>query len=328
MTPQAVACPNCATELAPGLLNCPSCSRLVHAERLTELAATAGAAERAQAWSVALAAWREVAPLLPAGTRQRAVAERKIAELSPRAGTAASADPRPWWKRLTALGPVGIAAALLGKAKFLLLGFTKMGTLLTFVAGFSIYWTIWGWQFALCFLLAIYIHEMGHVAALRRYGIPATAPMFIPGFGALVRLRQSPVSAVEDARVGLAGPLWGLMASVGALAIYGATRNPLWLAVSRAGAWLNLFNLLPVWQLDGSRGIRSLDRAQVWMLALLTVGIWAMVSDGMLLLIAALLVVRAMRKPEDSDGDWPGFLQFAGLIVALGMLCLIPLPGR
>ncbi len=127
---------------------------------------------------------------------------------------------------MTALGPVGVAAAILGKAKFLLLGFTKIGTLLTFIAGLSIYWTIWGWQFALCFLLSIYIHEMGHVAALRRFGIPASAPMFIPGLGALVRLKQSPASATEDSRVGLAGPLWGVGACIGALVIYALTGNP------------------------------------------------------------------------------------------------------
>src|SRR5262249_26317020 len=56
-------------------------------------------------------------------------------------------------------------------------------TLLSFVAGFSVYWTLWGGRFALCFLISIYIHEMGHVATLQRCGIPATAPTFIPGFG-------------------------------------------------------------------------------------------------------------------------------------------------
>ncbi len=325
MTP--VMCPECATELAPGLLSCPACARLVHAGRLTELASTAAAAENSGDWSGALASWREAAMLLPPGTRQRTIAEQKIRTLSERASAAGSPAGRPWWKRASALGPVGIVAAILGKAKFLLLGFTKLGTLLSFFVGLSVYWAIWGWQFALCFLLSIYIHEMGHVAALRRYGIPASPPMFIPGFGALVRLKQNPASPIEDARVGLAGPLWGLGACFACLAIYGLSGNAFWLAIARAGAWLNLFNLLPVWQLDGGRGIRSLNRPQVWMLALLTAAMWLVASDGLLVLIALLLAFRAYTKRDDPKPDWPGFLQFSGLIVALSLLCLIPLPS-
>ena len=328
MTPQSVVCSECGTELAPSLLGCPSCGRLVHARQLTELAQAAANAERTGDASVALANWRQAVPLLPPGTRQRAAAEQKIAELSARAG---DAPKPPLWRRMTNLGPVGVLAAILGKAKFLLLGFTKLGTLLSFVVGLSIYWTIWGWQFALCFLLSIYIHEMGHVAALRRYGIPASPPMFIPGLGALVRLKQAPASPLEDARVGLAGPLWGLGAALASLALYAITGNTFWAAIARAGAWINLFNLFPVWQLDGSRGIRSLDRAQVWMLAVLAAGMWLAVSDGLLILIAILLAVRASMKrgepqPGDPKPDWIGWMQFSGLIVALSLLCLIPLP--
>src|SRR5439155_26028416 len=102
----------------------------------------------------------------------------------------------------------------------------------------------------------------GHVSALRRYGIAATAPMFIPGFGALVRLKQYPASPAEDARVGLAGPLWGTLASVAFFATGLATHWPSLIAIARVGAWLNLFNLIPIWQLDGGRGFNALSRAQ------------------------------------------------------------------
>ncbi len=51
------------------------------------------------------------------------------------------------------------------------------------------YWTAWGWKFALGLVVSIYVHEMGHVAALRGYGTKANAPMFIPGLGALIRLK-------------------------------------------------------------------------------------------------------------------------------------------
>jgi hypothetical protein len=94
---------------------------------------------------------------------------------------------------------------LLGKAKFLLLGMTKLPTLLSAVAAFGVYWTVWGWKFALGLVASMYVHDMGHVFALRRYGIRATAPMFVPGLGAFVCMEQYPKSQREDARVGLAG---------------------------------------------------------------------------------------------------------------------------
>jgi Zn-dependent protease len=295
---------------------------------LTELARGAEAAGRDGRWTDALSKWRAALEYLPPGTRQREATEAKIRDLSARVDAGGHANREPWWKRASALGPVGIVAALLGKAKFLLLGFTKLGTLLSFAVGLSVYWALWGWKFAACFLLSIYVHEMGHVAALQRYGIPASAPTFIPGLGAFVRLKQHPASAKEDARVGLAGPIWGLCASLFALALYVATGNALWAAVARAGAWLNLFNLIPVWQLDGSRGIQSLNRMQIWMLALVSAGMWMVVEDGMLVLVTLVMVYRAYTRRETTEPDWAGWMQFAGLIVTLSLLCLIPLPAR
>src|SRR5262249_52235521 len=153
--------------------------------------------------------------------------------------------------------------------------------------------------------------------ALARYGIPASPPMFIPGLGALVRLKQHPASPREDARVGLAGPIWGLGAALVALGLYAWTGKPLWAAVARSGAWINLFNLIPVWQLDGSRGIQTLNRMQVWMLAFLTAVMWMVVEDGMLILLALVLAFRAITKrdADRSEEDWTGMFQFSGLIV-------------
>ncbi len=319
-------CAECGSEIAPGLLSCPACARLVYSEKLTELARLAQSEESAGRFTEALTAWREALQLLPPGTRQRETVQAQVAALSGRMDAA----PRPpWWKRASSLGPVGVLAGLLGKAKFLLLGFTKLGTLLSFAASLAVYWALWGWRFAACFLLSIYVHEMGHVAALHRYGIPASAPTFIPGFGALVRLKQHPASAREDARVGLAGPLWGLGAALFAYTLYVWTGNDLWAAVAHLGAWINLFNLIPVWQLDGSRGIRALDRTQVWMLALLTTAMWAMVNDGMLILLALVLAFQGFRKRGgEAAPDWNVMVEFAGLIVALSLLCLIPMPGK
>jgi Zn-dependent protease len=119
-----------------------------------------------------------------------------------------------------------------------------------------------------------------------------------------------------------------LFASLLALTIYAATGHPLFAVVARTAAWLNLFNLIPVWQLDGSRGIRSLNRAQIWMLALLAAVMWMVVEDGMLMLVALVMAFRAYTKRDSREPDWTGMIQFAGLIVTLSLLCLIPLPAN
>lgn len=198
-------CGSCGTDLAPRLLVCPACHQLVYAARLSELAKQAGAAEQAGDISQALACWRWAVELLPPQTNQFAAIQARIQQLGrqlgargaspPAANTAAHGSSAK--KAVTGLGFVGMLlwkfkVVLLfaaTKGKLLLLGLTKASTFLSMFAFFAVYWAAWGWPFALGLVVSIYIHEMGHVDALRRYGFKATAPMFIPGLGALIRLQ-------------------------------------------------------------------------------------------------------------------------------------------
>src|SRR5881296_4352047 len=250
-------CAQCGTQIAPALLACPSCQRLLHAEELKRLAVTAERAAQLGDPSAALAAWRQALDLLPADATQHQVVSARIAALSRSldAGPAGAKHGSGLGKGAAGVGALGALlfkfkfalVFVLTKAKLLLLGLTKAGTLLSMLLSAGVYWTIWGWKFAVGVVLSIYVHEIGHVQALQRYGIKATAPMFIPGFGAVVRLKQYPASPREDARVGLAGPLWGLGAAAAAYAAYLGTGGGIWAAIAHFGAWVNLFNLVPVW---------------------------------------------------------------------------------
>jgi Zn-dependent protease len=240
----------------------------------------------------------------------------------------------------TGLGALGLSALALAwkgkflvllaltKAKTLLLGLTKLPTLLSMFFTVGVYTTVFGWKFALGFVLSIYVHEIGHVVALRRYGIPATAPMFVPGLGAFVRLKQYPASPREDATVGLAGPLWGLGAAVFCAMWWVATDHPLAAALAQVGAWINLFNLLPVWQLDGGRGWHALDRSQRWMAtAALGLG-WFLSGDTLVLIVGLVALVRAVAETAPERGDQKILLTYVGLVLALsGMLAWLPHPA-
>jgi Zn-dependent protease len=168
---------------------------------------------------------------------------------------------------------------------------------------------------------------MGHVAALRRFGIAAGAPMFVPGLGALVRLKQYPIDAREDARVGLAGPLWGLGAAFAAYAVGSLAQWPSWLAIARVGAWINLFNLLPLWQLDGGRGFRALTRRQRLGVAGVIAGAWLLSHEIILLVLLVAALFRAWQKDAPADGDRRTLLEYVALVAALAALAAIDVPG-
>jgi Zn-dependent protease len=120
------------------------------------------------------------------------------------------------------------------------------------------YTLIWGWRFAVGFVLLLLIHEMGHVIQLRREGIKTGPVTFIPFLGALVAMKEMPKDAAAEARVGLAGPVLGSVAALIPLGIYLATGSDFFQALAFVGFFLNLFNLLPVLPLDGGRAMAAL----------------------------------------------------------------------
>ena len=71
------------------------------------------------------------------------------------------------------------------------------------------YALLWGWQFAVGFVLLLLVHELGHVVEAKRQGLPVSAPMFIPFLGALITLKQLPDNAWNEAKVAIAGPIVG-----------------------------------------------------------------------------------------------------------------------
>ncbi|NRD62604.1 site-2 protease family protein [Corallococcus exiguus] len=329
-------CEGCGSELAPRLLTCPSCRKLVHGKRLTQLASDAQAASQRGASMDALALWREALELLPPDTAQHAQVTARVTALSQQADALGLAAPLAEAERkrsgmpkvLASMGAVGlmlwkfkfVLALLLGKGKLLLLGLTKASTLFSMMFAVSVYWTVWGWRFALGVVACIYVHEIGHVAALRRLGIKASAPMFLPGFGAVVRLKQNPVDEREDARMGLAGPIWGSVAVVVTLVAAVLTGWKVLGAIAHFAAWMNLFNLVPVWQLDGSRGFRALARQQRWLVVAVVGATWFATGENMLLLVGGVAAYRALLTPSSEKGDLRTLVEFIALVVGLGAL--------
>ncbi len=187
--------------------------------------------------------------------------------------------------------------------KFLLLLFTglKFGKVLltggTMLLSVAVYAWVYGWRYAVGFVGLIFVHEMGHFIAARQRGLNVGAPTFIPFVGAWIELKEMPHDAETEAYVGLAGPLIG---TLGALACYfvarqGGAQLHWLLAVSYAGFFLNLFNLIPVSPLDGGR-ITAVLSPKLWLLgAPMLVGMFVWQPSPVLLIVALLAAPQVMK---------------------------------
>jgi Zn-dependent protease len=189
--------------------------------------------------------------------------------------------------------------ALAAKGKTLLLLLPKVKLLATFGSAFisiAAYALLWGWPFAVGFVALLFLHELGHVIQLRREGVKASAPMFIPFLGAVITARSMGDDAAAEARVGLAGPILGALASLVPLAIWLATGSDFWRALAYVGFFLNLFNLLPVLPLDGGRAMAALSPA-IWLVGLVAlVAVAVAFPNPILFVIVALGGYESWRR--------------------------------
>jgi Zn-dependent protease len=216
---------------------------------------------------------------------------------APQAPAPHAPDPKSAWRRARgAIVAAGLVLLKLGaKLKVLLLILPKLKILTTsgpMLVSIGAYALIWGWRFAVGFVALLFVHEMGHVLQLRREGIKASAPMFIPFLGAAVAMKEMPKNALAEARVGLAGPILGSLGCLAVLGVYGLTGNELFKALAFTGFLLNLFNLLPVLPLDGGRAMAALS-PKLWFAGFaLLVGATVLWPNPIMLLI---LVVGGME---------------------------------
>jgi len=321
----APRCTSCGTELAADALACPRCRALVFTSRLKELASLAQRHESAGESESAIKQWNAALLLLPAESVQHETIRRRITELvsaqQAKPGAKPTKSDAPAWRR----GLAGVGAVLLlalGKLKFLLLGLTKLSTLVSMFAFFGVYWNLYGWPLAAGLVISIYIHEMGHVMEIKRLGLSAGAPLFVPGLGALVMLKQHVDDPVIDARIGLGGPIWGAIAAITAFVVFLVTKSNIWAAIAQLGAFINLFNLLPVWQLDGSRAFHALARNGRLLIAGACVSLAYVTSQKLLLLIAAVAAYRAF-KPMVALSDRRTLATFALLLATLAGLAAV-----
>lgn len=157
------------------------------------------------------------------------------------------------------------------------------------------YAMLYGWSYAVGFVGLIFVHEMGHYIAARQKKISVGAPIFIPFVGAWVEMKEQPINAEVEAYIAYAGPFVGTIASF-VLYYWGRSIDSgLLLALAQAGFLINLFNLIPVYPLDGGR-ISAILSPRLWLLgAPLLIALWFYQPSPMLIVIAVLAFPQLIK---------------------------------
>jgi Zn-dependent protease len=182
------------------------------------------------------------------------------------------------------LGPFLAVLAALSKFGAILLKFKILGVAVGMLVSVFAYVWYGGIWFGIGLVILLFVHEMGHVIELRRQGLPASMPIFIPFLGALISMKKMPKDAWNEAKMAIAGPILGSLAALACWFIGIAADSNHFRALAFLGFFVNLFNLLPVVPLDGGR-VMSAIHPFVWVIGFLAFAALAVVSPNPLLLI-------------------------------------------
>lgn len=313
----AQTCSRCLCPLSPAALVCPHCAALVHAARLEQLSASARSHEQRQAFAEARADWLSALELLPPESAQAAWVRdnsKRLGDLA--AGTSQAVASHSWARKWGPLAPVII---LLAKGKWLL-ALLKLKFLLSLGSFIAFYWALYGAKFGVGFAALILIHEMGHFIEIKRRGLPADMPVFLPGFGAYVRWSALGVTAHTRAFVSLAGPMAGAVGAAVCALLWMQTHDAFWIGLASLSALLNVLNLIPVWVLDGGQAIGALNKTERIVLTAGALLLAALLSQPVFLLVAAGAGYRVFNKdiPAQSGGTLTAY--YLLLLAVLGYI--------
>jgi Zn-dependent protease len=317
-------CPRCKSDLAPAALVCSACHALVHSSKLEQLSESARLHEQRREYPEARSDWAQALELLPPDSTQAEWIRNNLNGLEKLAG-AAQTNPKHAWARK--FGPFAPLIILLANGKFLLALF-KLKFLLSLWAFVAFYWAIYGARFGIGFAALILLHEMGHFIEIKRRGLPAEMPVFLPGLGAYVRWTALGVSTQTRAFISLAGPMAGCLAAAACALLWMKTGDALWIGLASVSAMLNVLNLIPIWVLDGSQAIIALNKTERIVLSAAAVLFAAYFSQPLFLLVAVGAAYRIFTKDVPQAPSHAATAYYLIVLVVLGyLISLAPLPA-
>jgi Zn-dependent protease len=288
------------------MLACSQCLTLVHGQELDRIAAEAKEFEAKGDLRSARECWLACLPLLPRGSKQAEWVRDHALKLDLNADSLEHVETPG------------------GETNW----FRNLRPLWTLVPFIFIYSQIYGMEFGIGFALLILVHEMGHFIDIKRRGLPADMPVFLPGLGAYVRWRALGVSLQTRAAVSLAGPAAGFIGSVVCWVIWLKTGNGLFAGLARASAWLNILNLVPVWILDGGQAALALSRVERIVLVVVGVALSVVFWNELFIVVAAGALIRVFIKDAPERASWGITTYFVMVLVLLALVMrFVPVQG-
>lgn len=180
---------------------------------------------------------------------------------------------------------------LLKVAKFTKVLVTATSMLISALA----YGVTFGPLFAVALVGMLFVHEMGHVIALRRKGYPTHAPVFIPFLGAAIFVPDMGDRETE-AYIGYGGPLLGSLGAFACMAAWWVTGSLFLLFMAYLGLYINLVNMIPIRPLDGGR-IMQVAGPYFKYIGLAALATWTLYLRQPSLIVLWLLVLMEIRFP-------------------------------
>ncbi len=128
--------------------------------------------------------------------------------------------------------------------------------------------------FILAVFLCVVLHEFGHIAAARRYGIRTPDITLLP-IGGMARLERIPEKPSEELLIAIAGPLVNVAIAALIFLVLGYAVGPEQIAeienpkadffvrLAAVNVFLVAFNLIPAFPMDGGRVLRALLATQM-----------------------------------------------------------------
>ena len=198
-----------------------------------------------------------------------------------------------------------------------------------------------GWKIGIVFVLMILVHELGHFITWRNYGVQASLPMFIPGFGAFVSAPAGGTPA-QNVAAALAGPLFGVAAAA-ACWLYGIVAGEpslvpqarFWTGCAYIGFFINLFNLIPTPPFDGGAVAGAVD-ARLWIVGAVLLGAWVLLFGrspfgfiilGLMLFTAVPRIIGIFRGRIDPHGSGLLPAQRAATLAAYLAIAFVAIAG-
>ena len=153
---------------------------------------------------------------------------------------------------------IGVALVKLGPKLFKVLKALKGLKALGAVGSVAAYSWMFSWQMAIAIITLLFVHEYGHIWAMKKTGMKVKGIYFIPFLGGAAVPDEDFKSRTQESYVAIMGPIFGLGLSLMVLMIHFITGQEMYAGIASWMALINAFQFLPINPMDGGRIIKSI----------------------------------------------------------------------